>query len=338
MDNKTNTINKNVLYIIFLLILLAVVFTLSLAFGSVAVSPVKVVKALFTPEAGAASNAIIRTIRLPRVVAGLLAGAGLSVAGVILQGVMNNALASPNTIGVGSGAGFFVMLSIMLFPKKVFLQPVFAFAGALVATLLIFAIAYFADASRITIILAGITVSSFLTAGINLLKTLDTDISLNINSFLMGSLSGVSFGDIKLPAMGIAVGLIFAIIMARPLNMLGLGDEVAGSLGMRVGINRFLLLVISSFLAGCVVSYAGLLSFAGLIVPHICRKIFGNDARLLIPCSALLGGSFVMLCDVLSRVIFSPYEIPTGIIMSFIGGPFFMYLVIRKKGGRRLHA
>ncbi|MBR1861493.1 MAG: iron ABC transporter permease [Lachnospiraceae bacterium] len=324
-------------YIFILVAMLILVFILSLSLGSVSVSFGNIINALFG-KGSSSSEVIIRGIRLPRVTGGLLAGVGLSVAGVVLQGVMNNALASPNTIGVGSGAGFFVMLSFILFPAKVWLQPLFAFGGALIATLLIFALAYFSDTSRITIILAGITVSSFLSAGINLLKTLNTDIAINLNSFLVGSLSGISFRDIALPSFGIITGFVIAVIMAKPLNMLGLGEDVARSLGLRVGAVRFILLVISSVLAGCVVSYAGLLSFAGLIVPHICRKLFGNDARLLIPCSAILGGSFVMLCDLLSRVVFAPYEFPAGIVMSFVGGPFFIYLLLRRKGGRRVNA
>ncbi|MBP5554791.1 MAG: iron ABC transporter permease [Lachnospiraceae bacterium] len=335
-DKKTA--DKKIIYISGLLILLAVSFIAGLSFGSVKISVGDVLGAFFNPDASPLSTTIIIDVRFPRVLAGLLAGAGLATAGVILQGVMNNALASPNTIGVGSGAGFFVMLALALFPGKVFLQPVFAFAGALFATLAIFALAYFADTSRITIILAGITVSSFLSAGINLIKTLDTDIALNINSFLIGSLSGVSAKDITVPGILIALFAICAVFLSGPLNMLGLGDEVAGSLGMRVPVVRFILMIVSSVLAGSVVSYAGVLGFVGLIVPHISRRLFGNDARILIPCSILLGASFVIICDLLSRVLFSPYELPTGILMSFIGGPFFMYLLIVKKGGRRLNA
>ncbi len=335
-DKKTT--DKKIIYILGLLILLAISFIAGLSFGSVKVSVRDVFGAFFNPDASPLSTTIIREVRFPRVLAGLLAGTGLATAGVILQGVMNNALASPNTIGVGSGAGFFVMLALAFFPGKVFLRPVFAFCGALFATLMIFALAYFADTSRITIILAGITVSSFLSAGINLIKTLDTDIALNINSFLIGSLSGVSFKDITVPGILIALFAVCAVLLAGPLNMLGLGDEVAGSLGMRVPAVRFILMIVSSVLAGCVVSYAGVLGFVGLIVPHICRRLFGNDAKTLIPCSILMGASFVMICDLLARVLFSPYEIPTGIIMSFIGGPFFMYLLIIKKGGRRLNA
>ncbi|MBO4907692.1 MAG: iron ABC transporter permease [Lachnospiraceae bacterium] len=330
--------DNKILLVTGLIIFLVIAFLASLSFGSVNVSVRNVLGAFFSPETSPVSTTIIRDVRLPRVIAGLLAGAGLSVAGVILQGVMNNALASPNTIGVGSGAGFFVMLALAFFPGKIWLQPVFAFGGALFATLMIFALAYFADTSRITIILAGITVSSFLSAGINLIKTLNTDIALNINSFLIGSLSGVSLRDITVPGILIVFATLASLFLTGPLNILGLGDDVAASLGMRVSLVRFLLMIVSSILAGCVVSYAGVLGFVGLIVPHICRRLFGNDAKLLIPCSILLGASFVMICDLLARVLFSPYEIPTGIIMSFIGGPFFMYLLIIKKGGRRLNA
>ncbi len=336
--SSTRKGDRKVYLIILLFVILVAVFMAGLAFGSVSLPVSDIIKALSGGDKTSTASIVIRSVRLPRVTAGIFAGIGLSVAGVILQGVMNNALASPNTIGVGSGAGFFVMLSMVIFPAKIWLQPVFAFAGALIATLLIFALAYFADTSRMTIILAGVTVSSFLSAGINLLKTLNTDIAININSFLMGSLAGASFSSTRLPEAGIVIAFIAALFMARALNMLGLGEDVARSLGLRVGAVRFLLLVISSVLAGCVVSYAGLLSFAGLIVPHIGRKLFGNDARILIPCSALLGGSFVMLCDLLGRVLFAPYELPTGIIMAFVGGPFFMYLLLRRKGGRRINA
>ena len=122
------------------------------------------------------------------------------------------------------------------------------------------------------------------------------------------------------------------------MNVLNLGDDIARSLGLNVTLVRLFLLVLSSILSGCVVSFAGLLSFAGLIVPHICRRLFGNDARFLLPCSALLGASFVLICDILGRVAFSPFELPAGVLMSFVGGPFFLYLLFTKKGGRRVNA
>lgn len=324
--------------IILLFLLLGVSIALGLLFGSVPLKLSDIIACLTGSQTGSTTYILLTTVRLPRVIGGMLAGIGLGCAGVILQGVMNNSLASPNTIGVNSGSGFAVMLSLLLFPDRLYLQPAFAFLGALLTTLAVFALAYFADSSRTTIILAGITISSFLNAGINAIKLLDTDISLNLTSFLIGSLSGLTMNKLFLPAICILAAFGICLFFAQSLNILGLGDDIAHSLGLRVSLTRFTLLILSSIMAGCVVSYAGLLSFIGLIVPHICRQLFGNDARFLLPCSALLGASFVILCDLLGRVIASPFELPAGIIMAFVGGPFFLYLLLKKKGGRRVNA
>lgn len=326
------------LTIFLLLLLLLLSAAAGILFGSVSLEPNAILDCILGRDTSSTVYILLTTVRLPRVAGGMLAGIGLACAGVILQSVMNNSLASPNTIGVNFGAGFAVMLSMLLFPKSPASIPVFSFLGALLTTLAIFLLAYLADSSRTTIILAGITVSSFLNAGINTIKLLDTDISINLTSFLIGSLSGLTAGRLVLPGAGILIAFFLSLFFAKPLNILGLGDDIARSLGLRVSLTRFILLVLSSILAGCVVSYAGLLSFIGLIVPHICRQLFGNDARFLLPCSALLGGSFVLLCDLLGRVLFSPFELPAGIIMAFIGGPFFLYLLLKKKGGRRVHA
>ena len=186
------------------------------------------------------------------------AGIGLACAGVILQSVMNNSLASPNTIGVNSGSGFAVMLAMVFFPANSFYIPVFAFLGALATTVAIFLLAAASDSSRTTIILAGITVSSFLNAGINTIKLLDTDITINLTSFLIGTLSGLTLQRITLPCICILVAFLLSLFFAKPLNLLSLGDDIAHSLGLRVPLTRFLLLVSASVLAGCVVSYAGL--------------------------------------------------------------------------------
>lgn len=330
--------NKRTITIILLCLLLLVSGCLGILFGSVRLSLNDMIRCLTGREKDTTAYILITTIRLPRVAAGFLAGVGLAGAGVILQGVMNNSLASPNTIGVNSGSGFAVMLALMLFPGEPKALPAAAFSGALLTTLAVFALAYFADSSRTTIILAGITISSFLNAGINTVKLLNVDITLNLTSFLVGSLSGVTGGRLVLPGICILLAFILALFFTRSMNILNLGDDIARSLGLRVPFTRFALMVLSSIMAGCVVSYAGLLSFVGLIVPHICRKLFGNDARFLLPCSALLGASFVILCDLLGRVVASPYELPAGIVMAFIGGPFFLYLLLKKKGGRRVNA
>lgn len=326
------------LIIILLVILLCVSVLAGILLGSVSISAQDIFDCLTGKDTSSKNYILITAVRLPRVLGGLAAGVGLATAGVILQGVMNNALASPNTIGVNSGAGFAVMLAMAFWPGNMTATASMAFLGALITTLLIFLLAYLADSSRTTIILAGVTVSSFLSAGINTIKLMDADITVNMTSFMIGSLSGITFKKLILPVYAVMIAVILACMLARALNILGLGDDIARSLGLRVNLVRFVLLVIASVLAGVVVSYAGLLSFVGLIVPHICRHLFGNDNRLLLPCSALLGGSFVLICDMIGRTLFAPYELPVGIIMSFLGGPFFLYLLRRKNGGRRVNA
>lgn len=324
--------------ILFLVLLLILCIFAGILLGSVPLSPASVLRCLTGLERNSTAYILVTTVRLPRAAGACLAGMGLAAAGVILQTVMNKSLASPNTIGVNSGAGFAVMLALMLGGSYTSAVPAAAFAGALATTLVIFLLAYLADSSRTTIILAGITVSSFLGAGINTIKLLDTDIAVNLTTFMIGSLSGITFDQLKFPAAALITALLLCLFLTRPLNVLSLGDDIARSLGLNVIPVRLALLVLSSVLSGCVVSYAGLLSFVGLIVPHICRRLFGNDARYLLPCSALLGASFVLLCDILGRVLFAPFELPAGVLMSFIGGPFFLYLLFKKKGGRRVNA
>jgi len=330
--------HKNAVLFSGLALLLLFSVVLGIMTGSVPVSLSEILAVLFGRDSSSTACVLITGIRIPRVLGGLFAGAGLAGAGVILQGVMNNALASPNTIGVNSGAGFSVMIAMILFPGSLAAVSAFSFFGALLTTLLIFGLAYFADRSRVTIILAGIALSSFLSAGINMMKLMDTDLTINLTSFMIGSLSGLTLQKMILPAAAIVIASCAAFLFMNVLNILSLGDDIARSLGMRVNRDRFILLVLSSVMAGAAVSFAGMLGFVGLIVPHICRRILGNDARILFPGTLLLGASFVILSDLLGRTVFSPFELPVGIIMSFVGGPFFLYLLMRKKGGKRISA
>lgn len=329
---------KNILLFLCLAALLCLLSLASLMFGSVSLKPSDILAALTGSQADSVTYILIHTLRIPRLFGGLFAGIGLASAGVILQTVMNNSLAGPNTIGVNSGAGFAVMLSLLLFPANIGLQSAAAFLGAFITAILIFALAYLGDSSRTTIVLAGVTVSGFLSAGINLIKLTHSDITVDLTTFLIGSLNGLTGSKILLPCTLIGAALVIALCFTVKMNLLLLGEDIARSLGLSVAVTRFILLLLASVLAGSVVCYAGLLGFVGLIVPHICRKLFGNDIRLLLPASALTGACFVLACDLLGRVIAAPYELPAGILMSFLGGPFFLYLLLRKKGGRRIHA
>lgn len=306
---------------------------LSLCVGAVALSPGQVWQAL-TGRATGAVRQICLLVRLPRTIAAVLAGAALSVSGLILQTVLNNALAGPNIIGVNAGAGLFTLLLAAFFPSLLLFTPLAAMLGALVATLLIYFIASATGASRMTLVLAGIAISSFLGAMTDTVLTLVPEAQTSRMSFMIGGLSGVYMRQM-LPAMAvIAAGMLLAFVLRRQMNVLMLGDEVATSLGLRTRAVRFALLLAAAMLAGGAVSFAGLLGFIGLIVPHTARFLIGYDQKALVPLCALLGAAFTLLCDLLSRVPFAPYEIPVGIVLSFIGGPFFLMLLLRQKRGR----
>lgn len=337
MNNVRNQNRKIRIYFYILSAALLVAVASGLIFGSVNIPLKEVIGAVIGRNASSKAGIIIRTVRLPRVIAGFLAGAGLGTAGVIIQSVMNNSLASPNTIGVNSGAGFFVMLSMMIFPQSLIAKPLMAFVGAMLTSTVILCIAYIAEKSRVTIVLAGIAVSSFLSAGMNMMRVFDTDMSVNATQFLVGSLSGVTMKALRYPSVGIVCAIIVAIFFGKALNLLALGDGVASSLGLRVNLFRIIFVIIASVLSGFVVSFSGLIGFVGLIVPHICRYFFGHDSRVLVPAAALMGAVFVLVCDLFGRVVFAPYELPVGIILSLMGAPFFLYLLMRK-GGRRVNA
>ncbi len=278
---------------------------------------------------------IIMYVRLPRTAAAMLAGSALAVSGAIIQAVLNNVLASPNIIGVNAGAGFFTLLCMVLWTDAPYLLPVAAFSGALATALFVWTVAMKTGASRITIILTGIAVSSILSAGINAITILHPDAVIGAVSFMMGGLSTVTISGIRFASGYIGVGLMLALSLSYEMNVLNLGEDTALSLGMHVKLYRFVLIAAAAVLAGAAVSFAGLLGFVGLIVPHGVRMLTGNDNRYVVPGCALSGAAFVTACDLLARRLFAPYELPVGIIMSVLGGPFFIYLLLRER--RRIH-
>lgn len=327
----------NRIYFCVIAFLLVALSVLGLLFGSVNISLSKLAEVILGRDTTSATYAILYSVRLPRVLASLLTGAGLGTAGVVLQSVLNNSLASSNTIGVNSGAGFFVMLSILLFPQNLAAKSLMAFIGAFATSAFILCLAYFAERSRVTIILAGVTISGFLVAAMNAMKIIDDDLVVNTLHFSIGSLSGVTMKNLLYPSIGIVTAITLALIFSKALNILTLGDGTAHSLGLNVNLYRIFFILISSALAGFVVCFSGLIGFVGLIIPHICRYFFRQDARLLLPASMLTGAVFVLAADLIGRVLFAPYEIPVGIILSLSGAPFFLYLLLRR-GGKRVNA
>nr|WP_122012228.1 iron ABC transporter permease [Maliibacterium massiliense] len=307
---------------------------LSLCIGAVALSPGQVLRALFAPDAMDKSYQIVAFVRLPRMLAALLAGSALAVSGALLQGVLGNALASPGTIGVNAGAGLAAMLLAVLLPASIALAPAAAFTGALAASLLVYLIAARAGASRMGLVLAGVAVSTFLGSLTDTVLTLFPDTQMHRIAFMIGGFSGVSMSAITFALPYILCGLAAALLCSHDLNVLALGEETASSLGMRAGRMRMLLIICSALLAGAAVSFSGLLGFVGLIVPHAARALVGYDHKKLLPMCILLGGGFTLACDLLARILFAPFELPVGIVLSFLGGPFFIYLLINRKRGR----
>lgn len=319
-----------VLYVI-LSVTLIVSFFAAIMLGAAELNFKNFFLSLFNSDLQSTDYKIIVYVRLPRAAAAIFAGAALAVSGVIIQAVLNNVMASPNIIGVNAGAGLFTVISISLAPAAIYLVPIAAFTGALFTGLLICFIARKTGAGRITITLVGITVSSIFTAGISMVKTLFPESIYNMSAFSVGGLSGVDYSVLKLACAGIILSLILAAIFSGYIDVLSLGEETARVLGMNVKLIRFVLLIIASILAGCAVSFAGLLGFVGLVVPHIVRYFTGNRHSVLIPVSALCGSEFVLLCDTLCRVLFRPYEIPVGIPLSFAGGLFFIGIILSKR-------
>lgn len=309
--------------ILIFLPLLAVTVLLGLCFGSVSLSRV-----LAGEET---ARLILWQLRLPRVAAGVLAGIGLSTAGVLLQTVTSNDLAGPNIIGVNSGAGLAVIGLLTFAPGAGKLLPLAAFLGAFAAALLIAAVAGRMGASRSGIVLIGIAVTTVFNAAISFLSLLDEGVLAQYNHFTVGSLKGVRLEELILPAVLIFAAFLGSLAIGHSLGTLCLGDAAAAALGVRVKALRLTALALAAACAAAVVSFAGLLGFVGLMVPHISRALVGPRPRKLLIASALVGGVLVVLADLLGRVLAAPSELPVGILLSLVGGPYFLILLVRRK-------
>lgn len=309
---------------------------LCLRFGSAEFSGSAFYGGLFGKEGYETQTAILRYIRLPRILGAVLCGVGLSISGVLLQSVTGNPLASPSIIGVNSGAGFLAILCLSFLPGALYALPFVAFVGAFLSTLIILFVSGRMGSTKATVVLAGIALTTLLNAGISFLSLLDSDVLLAYHDFSVGGLSGVRLENLAAPGAIILASFAASLLASRRIRLLCLGDNMALSLGVRVRALRLLCLVLASAAASAVVSFAGLLGFVGLVVPHIARKLAGEDTKYLLLHSALLGAILVLAADLLGRVLFAPAEVPVGIIMAGIGAPFFLTLLLKKR--RSAHA
>lgn len=301
--------------------------------GSVKIPIPDVAKAIFVDD-GSMARLLVWNLRFPRVLAGGLVGVCLSLSGCILQGVMRNTMASPSTIGVTGGASFIGYLTLVAFPSYSHLLPLGSIIGAFATTMLIYALAYQKGVSPVKMILSGMAVSALFSAFNDIIKTFFADSLGNASGFLVGGLNGVGWDSFYMILPYAAAGVFICAFLPSRMNILMLGDETANALGLRTEVFRFFLIAVSSLLAGSAIAVAGIISFVGLVVPHIARLLVGSDYRFLFSASAMLGFSLVCMCDTVGRVILPPGEVPVSIILSFIGAPFFLYLLRTREGKR----
>lgn len=311
--------------------LLVIMIVVAISVGSVSVPLDQVIDSIFSGSGG--SGGIVRDIRIPRVIMGVLVGANLAVAGVLLQGGMGNPLADPGITGISSGASVVVMLVMLYFPGASASIPFYGFIGSMVACMLIYLLAWKNGISAIRIILAGVAVNAMLGGVTSMISILNSENLTGVLSWLNGNLGKKGWSEVRMLVIYTVIGLVLTIPLSKSCNLLALGDKNAKSLGYSPNVLRILISIVAVFLAGISTAYVGVIGFIGLVVPHIARMIMGTDHKVLIPFSALLGSTMLLLADTLGRTITSPYEIPVGIVMTIIGGPFFLYLL--RKDQRR---
>ena len=276
---------------------------------------------------------ILWHIRLPRIITGALTGVNLALAGCILQGILKNPLADPGIIGVSAGAGLAAMCIMILLPAETKFVPLGAFVGAIIAVALVFALSWENGVHPMRMVLAGVAIAAFFGGAMTALMVFYSDRVQGTVNWMAGGFAGRSWSHAEMVLPYTLVGLAGTLLGSRWLNALQLGEETARSLGVNVPRARLILLILAALLAASAVSAAGMLGFVGLIIPHMVRLLTGSDFDWLLPVSAIWGAALVTGAYAAARVAFAPVEVPVGVFMSFLGAPFFLYLL--KKGMRR---
>ena len=347
MLSKLRGRNRLVLVLLLLGGGLVVALFLANAFGAVNIPLPEILKMALNKMAvfhfpstwKAADETIIFQIRLPRVISSALVGAALATAGVLFQGLLRNPMADPYIIGTSAGAALGATIAMMLPVNLVFLGfglvAVAAFGGALVTVILVYNLARVGGKTPIiSMLLAGFVVSSLLAAVMMFLMSIGNRLNLNLHavySFLMGNISVTSWGQLAIVAPLVIGGIIGARFFAFHLNAFSLGEEGAAYLGIDVEKDKIRILALGALLTATAVSISGLVGFVGLVVPHAVRLSLGPDHRLLLPASALAGAGFLIVADLVARIVLAPVEIPVGVVTAIIGAPFFIYLLRRTR-------
>ena len=336
MLQKLNTTAR-----VLLLVFLPVLFFLgTLCIGRYHVSFPEVWNTLFGALTGNDSGVSLKTqtvilnVRLPRALQGLLVGASLAASGACFQSLFRNPLVSSGMLGVSAGSGFGAALAIILFGTSA-MAPTFSFCFGILAVVLSYLTGKISGGNpTVTLVLGGTIIQSIFSALLSLLKYLaDTDTQLPAITFwLMGSLASTKTTNLWLSDVPMIVGLLGMIVISWRLNVLAMGDREAKTMGLNVAANKVAVIAFATLATAGAVSISGVIGWVGLVVPHICRMLFSSDNRKLIPASIFIGACFMVLVDTICRSLTSG-EIPLGIVTAIVGGPFFIWLLKRTKGG-----
>ena len=300
----------------------------SMRIGGISVSLKEIFRGIFVEYNR--DVAIVVELRFPRIFVSILGGAAMAVAGVLLQAVMRNPLADPGIIGISSGSAFFAVIITAFFPALSFLSPVFSFVGGLIAFIIVYALSIKGGMSSTRLILIGLAVSTFFTALSTAFGQL-TGGNSYAQSIVDGIIKSKTWDDVLVMAISVAVGAVLCVFCVKRCNLLSLSDRLAGSIGINVVRTRFAISAVAVLLSAASTAIIGSVSFLGLIVPHIARLIVGSDHKKLIPYSAILGAVFFLTADTFGRWIAYPYEISAAILMAVVGGPLFIFLLLRSK-------
>lgn len=286
-------------------------------------------------------QAIIQSIRLPRIFLAFIVGAALGISGGIMQGLFRNSMADPGIIGVSSGGatGAVIAISTGASAVSTFFLPLFAFIGSAVSMTVVFLIASIGGRfSMATLLLGGIAVSSFLGAVTTAVIVLTDDLNVQrqIIFWIAGGFDTARWESVQIAGPIILIGALISVFVARDLNLLLVSEDEARALGVRVALVRNTLLISASMVTGAAVAFSGIIAFVGLVVPHVIRLVVGADHRVLLPLSALGGGLFLLLADTAARIVLSPAELRVGVLTAMIGAPFFIFLLVRSRGSHSM--
>lgn len=320
---------KKILSFVLTAVGLFILFIFAVNTGSLKVTPSELFCGLFieyNPDV-----ATIYDLRFPRIFIAMLGGAATAVSGVLLQAVMKNPLADPGIIGVSSGASLVAVIVTAFFPSLFFLTPMLAFIGGLIAFMLVYSLSWNGGLSPLRIILVGVAVNALCTGLMSAFNSATGSSYTGVASIVNANITQKTWDDFQTLAVYAVIGLIASFFVTNQCNLLSLEDKTARSLGLNVTRSRIVISVTAVLLASISTAVVGAISFLGLIVPHIARLLVGSNHKVLVPYSILLGAFTLLLADTIGRTVASPYEISAAVVMSVIGGPFFIFLLRRSK-------